>query len=119
MSSSHSPFFVNNSNYKAFIPPESAHVNTVYGYSDSDWANDVSNRKSVSGAAIILAGGSIVYKTILQRTVTLSSTEAEFYTLTETGKLVLYVHMVLSNIGLEQSHATAIYEDNCGCLQMT
>ena len=111
--------YIDDPNYKPFIPPESAELQTAYGYTDSDWANDSSNRRSVSGTVIMLAGGSIVYKTILQRTVALSSTEAEFYALTETGKLVLYVRMVLADLGIDQLHATAVYEDNKGCLQMT
>ena len=110
---------IDDSNYDVFIPPENAHSDIAYGYTDSDWANDSSTRKSVSGTAILLAGGSIVYKTILQKTVALSSTEAEFYALTDTGKLVLYVRMVLSDLGIDQNDATSIYEDNRGCLQMT
>ena len=88
---------IDDANFEVFIPPESATADKTYGYTDSDWANDSSNRKSVSGTVILLGGGAIVYKTILQRTVALSSTEAEFYALTETGKLVLYVRMVLRN----------------------
>ena len=37
----------------------------------------------------------------------------------ETGKLVLYVRMVLSDFGIQQSYTTTISEDNKGCLQMT
>ena len=111
--------FSDDSNYTPFIPTESAAVETAYGYTDSDWANDTSTRKSVSGTVVILAGGAIVYKTILQKTVALSSTEAEFYALTETGKLILYVRMVLAELGIPQSQATTVYEDNRGCLQMT
>ena len=86
--------------YKVFVLPENKHANVAYGYTDSDWVNDTTNRWSVSGTAIILAGGLIVYKTILQRTVALSSTKAEFYALTETGKLVLYIRMVLYDLGI-------------------
>ena len=60
----------------------------------------------------------IIYKTIAQYTVALSTTEAEFYSLTDAGKLVLYVRLVLSDLGMEQKEATKIYEDNHGCLQM-
>ena len=110
---------VDDSTYKVFIPPEHDIVDLLYGFSDSDLADDTSHRKSVGGTALMFAGGCVVYKTILQRTVALSSTEAEFYALTETGKLVLYVRMVLSDLDIVQSHATTIYEDNKGCLQMT
>ena len=109
---------VDDSNYTVFIPPESNTANEIYCYTDSDWANDSTTRKSVSGTCIMLGGGAIVYKTIVQRTVALSTTEAEFYSLTDAGKLVLYVRLVLSDLGIEQTQATKIYEDNRGCLQM-
>ena len=101
------------------IPTESHSPTTAYGYTDSDLAGDTKTRKSVSGVTIIFGGAAAVYKTILQRTIALSSTEAEFYALTEAGKSVLYVHHVLKDLHLEQTEPTTINEDNHGCLQMT
>ena len=100
------------------IPIESKCSTTAYAYTDSDLAGDTMTRKSVSGVTIIFGGAAIVYKAILQRTIALSSTEAEFYALTEAGKLALYIRHVLSDLNMEQTDATAIYEDNRGCLQM-
>ena len=58
-------------------------------------------------------------KTILQRVIALSSTEAEFYALSEAGKLTLYVRSILEVLGLNQHDATVVYEDNKECLHMT
>ena len=110
------------------IPPESYSVQIpkqhnlngiAYCYADSDWASDRQTRRSVSGIAIMMNGATIIYKTILQRTVALSSTEAEFYALAEAGKIVLYMRSVLSDINVPQTLPTVIYEDNRGCLKMT
>ena len=101
------------------IPVESKTSTTAYGYSDSDLASDTKTRNSVSGVTVIFGGAAIVYKTILQRTIALSSTEAEFYALTEAGKLILYVRHVLKDLDFEQTDPSTIYEDNRGCLQMT
>ena len=109
---------IHDSNYTVFIPPENGLAQTMYCYTDSDWANNSTTRKSVSGTCIMLGGGAIIYKTIVQRTVALSTTEAEFYSLTDAGKLVLYVRLVLADLNIEQKNATKIYEDNRGCLQM-
>ena len=106
-------------NHKLYIPNEAKSSTTAYGYSDSDLAGDTNTRKSVSGVTIKFGGGAVVYKTILQRTIALSSTEAEFYALTEAGKLVLYIRHVLKDVHIEQTQPTTIYEDNRGCLQMT
>ena len=72
--------------------PEEFHINGLaYGYADSDWAGDRKSCRSVSGISIHLNGASIIYKTILQRTIVLSTTEAEFYALAEAGKITLYL----------------------------
>ena len=86
---------------------------------DSDWAGNVKTRRSVSGIVIMMAGAAVVYKTILQRVVALSSTEAEFYALSEAGKLALYVRSILNDLDMPQHAATSVYEDNKGCLHMT
>ena len=105
--------------YQVFIPPENESSDTAYGYADSDFGGDRRTRRSVSANVIMFGGAAVVYKTILQRTIALSSTEAEFYALTEAGKLILYIRFVLADLGIEQMNATNIYEDNKGCLEMT
>ena len=92
--------------------------NILYGYMDSDWAGDVSHRRSVSGIAILLAGAVVSYKSKLQPTVALSSTEAEFAAASEAGKIVLYLRTILEEINVPQEHATTLYEDNDGALLM-
>ena len=93
--------------------------NVAYALVDSDWAGNARTRQLLGDIAIMMAGAVIVYKTILQRTVALSSTEAEFYALSEAGKLTLYVRLILNELGISQDEATSVYEDNQGCLHMT
>ena len=85
---------------------------------DSDYANDISHRKSVTGISIKLGGGSIYYKTRFQPTVSLSSTEAEFIAACDAAKVILYVRSILDDLGIEQNKATTLYEDNQGALLM-
>ena len=49
----------------------------LIAFSDSDWAGDKDNRKSVSGWIIYLLGCPISHKSRQQGTVSLSSAEAE------------------------------------------
>jgi hypothetical protein len=51
----------------------------VLVYSDSDWANDKESRKSVGGYMIFLNGVLISWRSKMQKVVSLSSAEAEFY----------------------------------------
>lgn len=104
--------------YALNLPIEHNDPASTYGYVDSDWAGDIQTRKSVSGIAFLLAGAAIVYKTLHQKSVALSSTEAEFYALAEAGKIALYIRSILNELGINQHHATPIFEDNQGCLFM-
>ena len=105
-------------NYNIHLPKEHDTPAKAFGYVDSDWAADTRSRKSVSGIVIILAGATVIYKTILQKTIALSSTEAEFYALVEAGKLVLYLRSILDDLFIHQTDATPMYEDNQGCRLM-
>ena len=94
------------------------HNSHLIGYVDSDWAGDVSHRRSITGIAIFYGGAVIAYKSKFQRTVALSSTEAEFSAACEAGKIILYLRTILEELGLEQEKATVLYEDNQGALLM-
>ena len=53
-----------------------------------------------------------------QAIIALSSTETEFIAACEAGKYLLYLRTILSEIGLPQTAATVLYEDNQGALLM-
>ena len=55
----------------------------LIGYSDADWASDIETRRSTSGYVFIFNGGCISWGSKKQRTVALSSTEAEYMALSE------------------------------------
>ena len=67
----------------------------------------------------MMAGAAVVYKTILQSIVALSSTETEFYALSKADTLTLYVRSILNDLGVSYHIETSVYEDNKGCLHMT
>ena len=59
------------------------------GCSDADWASDVTHRRSISGFCFFFCGSLISWSAVKQRTVALSSTEAEYYALTHAFKEAL------------------------------
>ena len=61
--------------------PEHNNMLIAYGYVDSDWAGNVKTRKSLSGICLMLGNATVIYKTLHQKSIALSSTEAEFYAL--------------------------------------
>ena len=85
---------------------------------DATWGNDSEHRKSVSGYALMLSGGCVLYKTRYQPTVALSSTESEFTAACDAAKSILYVRSILEEIHIPQPNATVLYIDNNGALLM-
>lgn len=90
----------------------------LHCFVDSDWATDPLTRRSFTGICMRFAGGTIGYKTRLQPTVALSSTEAEFMAACDAGKMLLYVRSILYDLGIPQEAASVIYEDNDGATAM-
>ncbi|KAK8935961.1 hypothetical protein KSP39_PZI012924 [Platanthera zijinensis] len=55
--------------------------NTLHGFTDSDWAGDLGDRKSTGGFIFFTGSGPISWSSRKQRTVALSTTEAEYVAL--------------------------------------
>ena len=106
------------SNTGDWLPQITTHPTTPVAYSDSDWGSDTTHRRSVSGIIIMVAGAAVVYKTHYQRAVALSSTEAEFVSASDAGKMALYIRSLLSNLGLTQRQPTSLRIDNRGAMHM-
>ena len=96
----------------------SLHVSSLQSFVDSDWASDSTHCRLVIGFLYMLAGASIVYKTRFQSAVALSFTEAEFVAASDAGKLSLYLHSLLDELGLDHNKAILLYEDNTGAFMM-
>ncbi|KAH9688510.1 hypothetical protein KPL70_015142 [Citrus sinensis] len=76
----------------------------VIGYVDSDYAGDLDKRRSTTGYVFTFAGGPISWKSTLQSTVALSTTEAEYMAITEAIKEAIWLQGLLENLGLAQEH---------------
>ena len=85
----------------------------------SDWAACLRTRRYMSGVGAKIAGGPIGYKTRLQPTVAMSSTEAEFMAACDAAKMMLFIKTILWEQDIPQHAATVIYEDNDGATAMT
>ena len=90
----------------------------LLGFMDADWAQDVASRKSITGITMMFGGATIYYKTRYQSTVAQSSTESEFMSACDAGKISLYLRSILDELQISQEKATILYEDNKGALLM-
>jgi hypothetical protein len=88
-------------------------------YSDSDWAGDHIDRRSVSGSIVYLFGNPVVWNSQRQTTVALSTAEAEYYALAEASKEAIHIRQLVGQIfpSVEEV-ATPVHIDNKGAGHM-
>ena len=86
-------------------------------YCDSDHAGCVDTRRSTSGYVFFMYGGPILTKTIQQKSVALSSTEAEVLALSRCVRDLIWVRNLLSEFNLPIGK-TKVYEDNSGAISI-
>jgi hypothetical protein len=84
----------------------------LVAYADADWAGSLIDRKSTSGFFTLINGSSISWESRKQSVVALSSTEAEYISLSQATKEVIWLRSLLSDLGHIQSLPTVIFEDN-------
>eukprot|EP00733_Pompholyxophrys_punicea_P000254 Pompholyxophrys_punicea_v1_NODE_55_length_4195_cov_3.523671.p1 type:complete len:835 gc:universal NODE_55_length_4195_cov_3.523671:1568-4072(+) len=90
----------------------------LFGYCDSDWAGDKNTRRSTSGYLFFFAGGPVSWRSSLQRTVALSSTEAEFISAALAVQECLWLRSLLTELNIELE-TTILNEDNQGCILLS
>jgi len=69
--------------------------NTIKAYTDADYAGDVESRKSTSGFVIMIGDSPTSWCSKLQHSVSTSTAEAEYYSLSECGKQYMW-YMIYS-----------------------
>ena len=82
---------------------------------DSDWAANSNNRRSQTGFFLKLASGPISWTSHAQKTVALSSTEAEYMALSDCSRQVVWVYILLGELGY-QLKLVPICGDNQGSI---
>lgn len=70
---------------------------SLQGFVDADWASDSTDRRSYTGFCFKLCGSAVSWESRKQKTVALSSTEAEYMAISEASKEAMY----LKNLILE------------------
>ena len=87
----------------------------LMAYSDSDWASDPNTRKSTTGYMVKLAGAIFSWNSHVQKTVALSSTEAEYMSLSDMSRQLLWIKSLMSELGISLS-PIPLFGDNQGSI---
>lgn len=93
-------------------------VRLFTGYADSDYANNVIDRRSTTGYVFKMFDNCcITWSTKKQNSVASSSTEAEYMALFEAVREAKWLKSLAESINLKVCK-TLIYEDNMGCISI-
>ena len=88
-------------------------------FSDADWAGDQDSRRSRTGYVVMLNNGAISWRSTLQQTVALSTTESEYMALTEACKEVEWIRELLKELRYgDHDIPTVLSTDNQGALNL-
>jgi hypothetical protein len=98
--------------------PTSAFIPQNCAFSDADWASDKSNRQSVSGYVFFLYGSLVSWSATKQKTVTLSSTEAEYMSLSHTMREAIWLRLFTTSLSLQLPHPFLLLCDNQSALNI-
>ena len=82
------------------------------GFTDSNWANCPDTRHSVGGYLFTLGSSLVSWQSQCQCMVTTSSCEAEYTAAFEASKEAIWLHTLLSGIGLLPTSPAVLLCDN-------
>lgn len=99
--------------------PKTAGKCVLYAWSDGDWARDNSNPRSRTGYLLTMSVSPIVWCSKLQTSTSLSSTEAEFYSLAYYTREVMWIRDLLKELDVQQRNPTLTLQDNLGTMTWT
>src|ERR1700733_10096268 len=91
----------------------------LVGYTDSDWAGSVDDRKSTSGYVFHMGSGAISWASKKQSIVALSTAEAEYVAATAAACQSVWMRRMLRSLGQEQAKATVIFCDNSSAIALS
>ena len=88
------------------------------GYSDSDWAGNLDDRKSTLGYAFNIGTRVVSWSSKKHPTVSLSSTEAEYKALCNATSEVVWLRKILEDIDHKQMKPTILKCDNQSSIKL-
>ena len=88
-------------------------------FGDSDFASKATDRRSVSGAVVMFAGACVLYLCRTQKSVALSSMEAEYVAMADGMKEAIFLRYLWSFILSDRDvGCTLIHEDNLSAIHL-
>ena len=99
-------------------PHPNHHPPVLEGYVDADWAGDLGSRRSTSGYIFTLGGGVLCWASKRQKSVSLSTAEAEYVAASVAGQEAKFLHGVLEQVGVDILMPITMHCDNQSCIRI-
>ena len=104
-------------NYGLFY--KKSEINVLVGFSDSDYAGDLDDRKSTSGYVFLLSGAAVSWSSKKQPVVTLSTTEAEFIAAAACACQGIWLRRILEEVKCTQQGPLMLFCDNSSAIKLS
>ncbi|MCI19204.1 copia-type polyprotein, partial [Trifolium medium] len=91
----------------------------LQGWTDSDYAGDLDDRKSTSGYIFKFGSSAISWSSKKQPILTLSTTEAEFVAAASCACQAVCLRKILHQLGQAQEGSTVIFCDNSSSIKLS
>ena len=91
----------------------------LVAYSDRNYAGDLDDRRSTSGAVFLIGSAAVSWMSKKQPVVSLSTTEAEYIAATSCACQCISIQRILEHLGSAEKEATKILCDNSSTIQLS
>lgn len=92
---------------------------SLKGFADADWGGCINDRRSFTGYVFHFCGCPISWESRKQRTVALSTTEAEYVAITDAAKEAIYLMDTFLELGVKLELDITVYNDNASALKLS
>lgn len=90
----------------------------IHGRSDSDYATNPDDRRSVSGSRVFVEDAPVIFRSAMQRTVTLSVTESDQSAGIVTAQDMIYCLRIMTSMRLKVKVPMLLEMDNKGVVDL-
>ncbi|CAL2241824.1 unnamed protein product [Prunus armeniaca] len=91
----------------------------LMGFSDSNYAGDLDDKKSTSGYVFMLSSAAVSWSSKKQLVVTFSTTEVEFIAATSSACQAVWLRRLLEELCFKQDNPTVIFCDNSSAIKLS